>query len=272
VTDVIVPARQAKRPDEPLPLRPVLLGGDDLVVIIRADLALPFARSFMAAFERETSARIPRMEGDPPLTASVGMVFFGRRQPIAQVQSLAYGLMKQVAKSKVKEALPIGHAVPAAIAWHRLTVAEIGDIDTVTANDWTVQTQDGTLRVAGLPYLDASPAGQFDLAALDSLLALVELLKDHNEVRSMLRQVLGLMATDVSAATFRYRRWLEVAEQRRDGLAETLAGAAEALFGGKLEPHPELPLLFRDERSGQWISPIGDALALIDAMATEASA
>ena len=69
VAEVAVPARQAKQPNAPLPLRPVLLGGDDLVVIIRADLALPFARSFMAAFERETSARIPRLEGEPPLTA-----------------------------------------------------------------------------------------------------------------------------------------------------------------------------------------------------------
>ena len=41
-------------PDK-LPFCPVVLGGDDLTVIIRGDLAMPYAQKFIAEFEDETS-------------------------------------------------------------------------------------------------------------------------------------------------------------------------------------------------------------------------
>ncbi|HYN78848.1 MAG TPA: hypothetical protein VES73_13790, partial [Lamprocystis sp. (in: g-proteobacteria)] len=44
------------------PARPIVLGGDDLTMLVRADLALPFTRTFLAAFaaESELALREPR--------------------------------------------------------------------------------------------------------------------------------------------------------------------------------------------------------------------
>ena len=36
------------------PIRPIILGGDDLTVIIRADLAIPFTECFLREFEQNT--------------------------------------------------------------------------------------------------------------------------------------------------------------------------------------------------------------------------
>ena len=40
------------------PLRPVILGGDDLTIIIRADLAFKFTKAYLEAFEKETESKI----------------------------------------------------------------------------------------------------------------------------------------------------------------------------------------------------------------------
>ena len=63
---------------ETLPARPVILGGDDLTFIVRADLALPFTRCFLEAFEKETANRlaacdIPGLERG--LTACAGLAY-----------------------------------------------------------------------------------------------------------------------------------------------------------------------------------------------------
>jgi hypothetical protein len=54
-----------------LPARPVLLGGDDLTIVLRADVALPFARAFIAAFaaggkKRTDSLRERHLKADLP--------------------------------------------------------------------------------------------------------------------------------------------------------------------------------------------------------------
>ena len=41
-----------------IPIRPVVLSGDDMTVIIRGDLAVKYAKEFIAAFERETRRRL----------------------------------------------------------------------------------------------------------------------------------------------------------------------------------------------------------------------
>ena len=51
---VLLPAAR----DGLVPARPLVLGGDDLTVIVRADLALPFAEAFLRAFETASSQQM----------------------------------------------------------------------------------------------------------------------------------------------------------------------------------------------------------------------
>ncbi len=240
-------------------MRPVLLGGDDVVAILRADLALGFAQAFARAFEAETAQRLGTFASSNGLTASVGIVYFGRRQPIAQVQGLAYELLKGVAKKQVKRSLAEGQPVPAAIAWHRITVAEIADLDTLQRHDWACTTPWGRVHVAGLPYL----TGQAVLPGVGSLSALTALREEITRqpaASNHLREILSLVASDAPAALFRFRRWREVQPE----IAARIQALCAGVYGGLLQAHPDLPLLFQNNDNA-WISPIGDVLAVMAA-------
>ncbi|MBL3553151.1 Cas10/Cmr2 second palm domain-containing protein [Rhodovulum sulfidophilum] len=81
-----------------VPARPILLGGDDLTVLLRADLALDFARGFSAAFERKTEelfGQIEGLQGHEGLTAKTGIVFMGPKQPFVQAYELCEDLAKE---------------------------------------------------------------------------------------------------------------------------------------------------------------------------------
>jgi len=261
VEDVVLPARTA---GSPMPMRPILLGGDDVAVIIRADLALRFAQAFSQAFEAEAEARLASFVSSPgALTASVGMVYFGRRQPIAQVQGITYEILKDVAKKQVKLALADGQPVPAAVVWHRLTVAEINDLKSLQSHDWTCSTPWGKVQAAGLPYI----VGDRELPGVGSLVSLLALRDEVANVPSAgnrLREILGLLPSDASAAVFRYRRWREVDAAG----ADRFQALSARVFGGNPVAHPDLPFLFKSGKR-EWVTPIGDLLAL---MAVEATA
>jgi len=257
VEKIVVPMRAE---GSPLPMRPVLLGGDDVVAILRADLALGFAQAFAQAFEAQTALRLGGFaSASGGLTASVGIVYFGRRQPIAQVQGLVYEVMKGVAKKHVKRALADGQPVPAAIAWHRLTVSEIANLDDLQRHDWACTTAWGRVQVAGLPYL--AGAGILPgVGSLPALRALREEIARQPAASNHLREILGLLASDAAAALFRYRRWREVQPET----AARIQTLCADVYGGLLQSHPDLPLLFQNKDKG-WISPIGDVLAVMAA-------
>jgi len=72
-----------KKPDEKpieLPMRPLILGGDDLTLIIRADLAMEFVRKYLESFETETEKNI-KAEYGGKFTAAAGIVFMKEKFP-----------------------------------------------------------------------------------------------------------------------------------------------------------------------------------------------
>jgi hypothetical protein len=260
VETVVLPARTD---GSPLPMRPILLGGDDVAVIIRADLATRFAQVFSHAFEAECAATLGAFARSPgALTASVGLVYFGRRQPIAQIQSLTYELLKGVAKKEIKRAVSHGAPVPAAMAWHSLTVSEISDLESLISHDWTCSTPWGEVRVAGLPYVIGCSELP-GIGSLESMLTLRDELTKAPSTGNRLREILGLLPVDAAAAVFRYRRWREVDAAS----VERVRALLSSVFGGALEAHQDLPLLFKRPEGG-WVTPIGDLLALMAAEAT----
>lgn len=103
---ILRPHAKRNAPQAPLtmPARPLVLGGDDLSMILRADLALPFAICFMEKFE-ETSRRL--LEGMNTgarwgkLTAACGIAFVKPTFPFADAHRLAEHLCME-AKRGIK--------------------------------------------------------------------------------------------------------------------------------------------------------------------------
>lgn len=118
-----------------LKARPIVLGGDDLTIILTARLAFDFVERFLAAFERTTAEHL-RTFGVPGfdcLTASAGLALTKEKFPFDRAYELAESLCHQAkrhAKAKASTA-------PSTLAFHRVTTSLPQDAATVLAQELT---------------------------------------------------------------------------------------------------------------------------------------
>lgn len=183
------------------PARPIVCAGDDITIILRADLAVEFAQRFMVAFELECENVIPKDFRDtltivtptgshplPRLTACGGLVFAQANQPFLQVSALAESACK-FAKTQAKQTLAPERwqTVPGCLTIHRLTSALIEEYDTILREELT--TEAGLCLTAN-PYLTSPSSGETSgLAALDSLKSLARVMKDSSVGNGIWRQI-----------------------------------------------------------------------------------
>jgi hypothetical protein len=100
-----------------MPARPVVAGGDDVTVIVRADLALDFAAALLAAIEcrtRDAFVGPLARHGLPALSACAGVAVVAAGHPVMAGTTMAEGLCKR-AKSVGKAASPYRSALAFAV-------------------------------------------------------------------------------------------------------------------------------------------------------------
>ena len=99
--------RNAKRhPMRIVPARPVLLGGDDVTIIVRADIAISFSEHFLRGVEAETEAAFQKLRERFPklpkrLSACAGIAIVSASHPFTVAERLAEGLC-DLAKTRAK--------------------------------------------------------------------------------------------------------------------------------------------------------------------------
>lgn len=250
-----------KRNDGVLPARPVVLGGDDLTLILRADVALPYLSVFAETFERESAKQLLDLKkwnvADLPerLTVGAGLVYMSANQPFYLATQLAESLMDN-AKRHAK-AVNAGMA-PSAVTFHRVVSSLVDDHDAVWEREHT-RFHDNCTYVdsLGVYFLGAGGPGP----RLGELLALQKLLQSEGMARGPTRKLLTLLGTAPDQAKLQYRRWRQL---MRDTRQENLRDFDDAL--SSLLPHyikeNDLPFGLTD-KANHWISPLGDALSLM---------
>ncbi|HRQ65871.1 MAG TPA: hypothetical protein PKZ76_13590 [Xanthomonadaceae bacterium] len=258
-TEAVAHAVESHRDSGTYPARPIVLGGDDLTILVRADLALAFAESFLGCFERHTAEQLGRVADHlgvrsmpRGLTACAGIVTIGAHQPISHAQVLAEDLCGEVKKRA--KALAQDGKVPSALGFYRTTANVPASYDQVMAEEWVVH-MDGEEFHQGLVAYGVAADGP--LPALSTLKDLAVCLMHEESLRGALRQVVGLVGRDPVRARSRYRRLLAVSHQ---GMA-SVNRLVQALVPG--EPHADLPFRKVDhDKRAPWCTPLGDALAL----------
>ena len=112
-----------------IPMRPVVLGGDDLTIIMRADLAVPYAQAFIEAFEQQTQEKLGAILAEnrvfdgkqTKLTCCVGIAFIKSSFPFHYGYDLAEQLCEQAKKdAKTDEHLLEGGLAPSCIMFHKV--------------------------------------------------------------------------------------------------------------------------------------------------------
>jgi len=116
--------------------RPIVIGGDDITIIIRADLTFDFVEIFLEEFEISSQREIEKIaaehgiEGLPEVfTACAGIALTKRAYPFSRGHELAESLCKfskDSAKSRMK-----GSYVASCFAFHKVTTSIAGSYDII---------------------------------------------------------------------------------------------------------------------------------------------
>ncbi|MCC5872271.1 MAG: hypothetical protein JJU22_07755 [Gammaproteobacteria bacterium] len=242
-----------------MPARPIVLGGDDLSILVRADLALPFAKCFLTAFERESARALAQLgekhgvdELPERLTAAAGMVYLRANQPFHLAAALAEDLTRE-AKAQARRV--VDGPVVSSLLFHRVTATIVSDYQAILDTEFSSGGSSTFVSTLGSYALERGSA----LPALDDLLDLQVLLGEPVVARGATRQLLTLISLSRSQAESHYRRWRQIMKQHHPQELERF----DSLLGRLLPGWHSGCVLPFVERGQEWVSPLSDALALL---------
>ncbi len=202
-----------------LPLRPLVLGGDDLTVIVRADYAMQFTEDYCKCFEETTESNFKYLHeasgGKIPkkLTACAGIAYIKNNQPFMDSFELAESLCsasKKVSKDvKKKESREY---IPATVTSLVVTNSFIESYEEYKKNELIIKKGDKT-------YVATLDAYAFDeneksIPTLRVLRNLCETLRKEGVTSSSARQYATMIFGEENISREKWRRWIENLQKR----------------------------------------------------------
>ena len=240
-----------------VPARPILLGGDDVTIIVRGDLALDYVQCFLEQFEDATAAEFKILtESDEfsglkkplpqTMTACAGVAFTKATLPFHLGEGLAGDLCKY-AKVRAKALLKAsdgevgvaasndsrGGEVPSAVAFHRVAESDLAPYSEILANDLTLKEGGNEEKLTMQPYYVGKhvPKGGPALAQLAKLKSALA----HEDISvGVLRGMRETLHLDRTEADRQWRRWRDVTKERSGKAWQTFAYAYEGLMGERI--------------------------------------
>jgi hypothetical protein len=190
--------------------RPIILGGDDITVICRADQALDFARNFLRYFKEETHNQFKDMGVEclkNGVTACAGIAFVKSSFPFHFGYELAEVLCKEAKKVSKDIASPIS---PSSLMFHKVQDSFVTDFESIKERE--LQAKNARIAFDYGPYF-LEKQNQNQYTSIDDLLAKVQELNDEegNAIKTHLRQWLTDLHGNKDLAEQKIRRLLNVA-------------------------------------------------------------
>lgn len=159
-----------------LPMRPVVLGGDDITLLCQADLAIGYAEQFCSAFKQISENELAGLYQEhlkaagtikPYLTASGGILYHKASHPFTTCHELVEGLCQE-AKAATKQV--DSNVGPAALAFYRISNVLAEDIEQLRAQTQHFHTDKGKITSSLGGYLLEQDEGALNsLARLRTL-------------------------------------------------------------------------------------------------------
>ena len=193
-----------------IPLRPVVLGGDDLTVIIRADLAVPYAQAFMQAFEQQTRERLGEIltqynvfQGEDHLTACAGIAFIKSSFPFHYGYHLAEALCDRAKKdAKSEDIMPKSGLAPSCLMFHKVQDSYIESYDDIVRRELN-PTDDVSWEFGPYYLVEAAPDSEGD-----KRWTVDELLRNVNKLRTGSNREEGALKNHV-------RQWMSLIHESK---------------------------------------------------------
>lgn len=256
-----------------VPARPLVLGGDDLTLLVRADLAIPFTAAFTREFEISSAhflsdlihqmrtcglpeadiAKIPHK-----LTACAGITYMKSSQPFAQCYELTESLCSR-AKMTSRQVRSIqDQPIESSLAFHKLQGSLITDADSLFKQELTVQThkQNAKAMTLGIPVYGFQETGA--LPALKHLHALADCFGNNRLNDKRLRALATLLHSNTDLAIKDYHRWRTLAEKADTPTSSALQRFDQALNALMGSSSSDLPA-----NKDHTLSPLADLLIML---------
>lgn len=258
-----------------LPARPLVLGGDDLTILVRADLALPFTQAFLAAFEQHSASSMRALHAafeqaglqtaarklPDSLTACAGVCFMKCSQPFQAGHELAESLCRR-AKSESRKVRKEGEAMPATLALHKVQDSLLADAESQFQQNYSIQLAGEPVWQLALPAYALQPGT--GLPFLEDLYRLSAVFDQHCASRlndRPLRELATLWHVDPALARQRYRRWRELSGKHQPQALQAFDECLLNLIGSLAV---DLPCNTRQPAQ----SPLADLLNLLSLQTT----
>jgi len=173
-----------------IPLRPVVLSGDDMTIICRADIAIPYTQAFLENFEKETANLEYCRANNSSLTACAGIAFIKSSFPFYYGYNLAEELCSAAKSAANRET--------SCLMFHKVQSSFVEDYGEIKKKELT--TCDGGSFAFG-PYFIKEKNGFWTIENLMSEVSkLSKDSKEGNAVKSSMRKWASLMHKDVGQA------------------------------------------------------------------------
>lgn len=191
------------------PLRPIILGGDDITLIIRADLAFDFTVNFLDEFKEQTEDKLSFLsknlgltDFEKGLTACAGIAYIKYSYPIHYGLHLAEELTKK-AKRVSKSIVGDNELAPSSLSFYKVHSSFIEDLSEIEEKTLTA----GNLSFDYGPYFLEETRS---LPTVKNLTGFIEVLEEQKDDKlkgvSKLRQWVSELYKDKSTAEFMKKR------------------------------------------------------------------
>lgn len=198
-----------------IPIRPVVLSGDDMTVIVRGDLAVHYAKAFISAFEEKTKEHLGEKlkdkhvfdEDKDYLTACAGIAFVKSSYPFYYGYQLAEDLCGEAKKdTKAIYGAYTDYLPPSCMMFHKVQDSYIFDYKDIIKRELTAK--DGLSFKAGPYYIHPQKSKN----TIDDLINASKRLNSENGdgIKSGIRNWISLRLDDRSKADQRKDRMLQI--------------------------------------------------------------
>lgn len=202
-----------------LPIRPVVLGGDDLTIICRADFAIKYTEIFLKEFEKETKLKLSDIisansvfkNNEDFLTSCAGIAFIKSSYPFYYGYELAEELCKK-AKKEAKRGKANNELAPSCLMFHKVQDSFVVSYDDIIKRE-LVPSADVSFCY-GPYYIKEDNLGK----SVSTLLHNITLLNsdEGGAVKTHLRQWISDMYSDIAMANQKRKRFMSRISEKSD--------------------------------------------------------
>ena len=189
-------------------IRKVILGGDDLTVIIDANEALKFTKKFLEEFEKATK----NIHKDFDLTACAGITFCNEKYPFHYAVKLAEELCshaKKDSKDFAKEKnLPLA---PSSLMFHNIQSSNVDSFAKFIDDELTINKKEKIRCDFGPYYLNKYE----NKPTIENLEKVIEDFKKENSPKGRLREWLSDLEFDRTYAQNQLNRIKEISKKNK---------------------------------------------------------